>query len=92
MNNQLAAAREQINSIDDQLVKLLEQRFQAVTQVNEYKRAHDLPILDSHREEQVLEKISDQVKYPQLIPHLQAIFKVIMKQSREYQAAHRKED
>lgn len=92
MNNELTTARKQINAIDSQLVKLLQQRFQAVTQVNEYKRTHDLPILDSHREQRVLDRIADEAGDAQLTPYLQAIFQSIMKQSREYQAAHRKED
>ena len=43
---ELDQARQEINRINQQLVKLLEQRFTAVTKVNNYKVAHQLPILD----------------------------------------------
>lgn len=92
MSNLLAVAREEINDVDQQIVKLLAQRFRAVTQVNEYKCTHHLPILDRQREQQVLAKIAKQPIDPELTPYLQEIFKSIMTQSRQYQATRRKED
>lgn len=92
MEEQLAQARQKINGIDQQIVRLLEQRFAAVVEVNDYKRRHQLPVLDSQREKQVLQKIADLSTDKATVGYLQKIFAEIMHQSREYQHDQRKED
>ena len=54
--NQLEQARAQIDTVDRQMAALFEQRMAAVRQVIEYKQATGMPILDSGREAQVIEK------------------------------------
>ena len=48
--------REQINQIDDQMVKLFEERMKAAEKVAEYKKERSLPIKDEAREKIVIEK------------------------------------
>lgn len=88
---ELNQARQEINRINQQLVKLLEQRFTAVTKVNNYKVAHQLPILDQQREQSILNKVTTETSDP-ATPFIAAIFQDIMKQSRQYEQALRKED
>jgi monofunctional chorismate mutase len=92
MSNQLTAARDEINAIDQQLIQLLERRFKAVVKVNAYKRSHQLPVLDSKRESQVLARVAESVGDQQLTSYLQAIFTEIMHQSRKKQEQQRKEE
>lgn len=92
MDDQLAQARQKINGIDQQLVHLLEERFSAVVEVNDYKRRHHLPVLDSQREREVLQKIAALSTNETTVSYLQKIFAEIMHQSREYQHDQRKED
>ena len=46
----LAISRKKINELDQQLVKLLEERFSVVIEINNYKTKHDLPVFDAKRE------------------------------------------
>ena len=47
--NQLEKARQTIDSIDEQIAQLYEQRMDAVEQVLNYKKENHLPILDASR-------------------------------------------
>ena len=49
----LDEAREKINAIDEQMAQLFEQRMQTVEDVIRYKREHQMPVLDSAREQAV---------------------------------------
>ena len=48
--------RKEIDQIDEQLVDLFEKRMDTVIHVAEYKLAHDLPVLNAGREQQVIDK------------------------------------
>lgn len=82
---ELAAARQKINQLDDQIVHLLAQRFDAVTKVNEAKLAADLPVMDHGREDQVLDRVANQDPNPATRAYMRNIFKTIMKNARDYQ-------
>ncbi len=58
----LDCIREQINTIDSQLVELLEKRMELVDQVTAYKRATGKPVLDTSRENAVLERVGKLVQ------------------------------
>jgi monofunctional chorismate mutase len=47
--------RKEINSIDEELVKLLERRFNVVLKIGQYKKENNLPIYDEKREKMVIE-------------------------------------
>ncbi|WP_235995442.1 chorismate mutase [Secundilactobacillus yichangensis] len=83
--NKLTAARQQINDIDDEIVRLLAQRFDAVTKVNEAKAAANLPIMDRGREDQVLDRVMGNDPNPETRIYMRNIFATIMKNSRDYQ-------
>ena len=42
--------RKQIDEIDDQLVKLFQQRMETAADIAAYKKANKLPVLDAGRE------------------------------------------
>lgn len=87
----LATSRKKINELDQQLVKLLEERFNVVTAVNNYKTKHDLPVFDAKREQQVLAKVAELADDSAILPYLQKIYQEIMQSSREYQESQRKD-
>ncbi|HEM3694959.1 TPA: chorismate mutase [Streptococcus suis] len=84
--------REQINSIDSQLVELLEKRMELVDQVTAYKRATGKPVLDTSRENAVLERVGNLVQKDDYRSAIQATFSDMMAQSRAYQAAKLAQD
>lgn len=52
----LDRARQSINEVDREMVRLFEQRMDAVRLVAEYKKAYGIPVEDSAREEQILKR------------------------------------
>ncbi|HFU3985247.1 TPA: chorismate mutase [Streptococcus suis] len=84
--------REQINKIDSQLVDLLEQRMELVDQVTAYKRATGKPVLDTSRENAILERVGNLVQKDDYRSAIQATFSDMMAQSRVYQAAKLAQD
>ncbi|MBP1926419.1 monofunctional chorismate mutase [Sedimentibacter acidaminivorans] len=69
----LTQIRDEINSIDKELVKLLEKRFNLVLKVGEYKAVRNIPIFDEGREKIVIEKCKkhlDNKKYESYIERL----------------------
>lgn len=55
---ELKDLRNKIDQIDQELVTLIEQRLEVVKQIGDYKKKHNLPILDQNREQEVLDKNS----------------------------------
>lgn len=51
--------RNQIDEIDRQMVELFKRRMDCSVQVAEYKKEHNKPILNTEREEQVLDKVEE---------------------------------
>jgi len=59
--NELDQCRREIDEIDAQLLKLFESRMDVVLNVASYKIKHNLPVLNQNRENEVLEKIMQQI-------------------------------
>ncbi|MCY7071492.1 chorismate mutase [Streptococcus oralis] len=81
----LDVIRQEIDQIDDQIVKLLEERMRLVDQVVAYKKASGKPILDSKREEVIFEKVKNRVEDKRYQETIVATFSDILKRSRDYQ-------
>ena len=77
--------RQEIDQIDDQIVKLLEERMQLVEGVVAYKKASGKPILDTKREEVNFEKVRSRVSNKNYQETIVASFSHILKRSRDYQ-------
>ena len=56
----LSVLRNEIDSLDDALINLLDQRMKVCREVGLYKQTHDMPVLQSDRFSQILEKRSKQ--------------------------------
>ena len=81
----LNSIRQEIDQIDDQIVKLLEERMHLVEEVVAYKKASGKPILDTKREQVIFEKVRSRVEDRRYQETIVATFSDILKRSREYQ-------
>jgi chorismate mutase/prephenate dehydratase len=81
----LGKIRTRIDSIDKELVKLLEERMEIVEDVIRYKKANNMKIFDSKREEEVIKKNTDRVKDQALKKYIEKMLNDIMSVSKEYQ-------
>ena len=77
--------RQEIDKIDDQIVKFLEERMHLVEGVVAYKKASGKAILDTKREEAIFEKVRNRVEDKQYQETIVATFSDILKRSRDYQ-------
>ena len=77
--------RQEIDQIDDQIVKLLEERMHLVEGVVAYKKASGKPILETKREEAIFEKVRSRVSNKKYEETIIATISDILKRSRDYQ-------
>ena len=77
--------RREIDQIDDQIVKLLEERMHLVEDVVAYKKASGKAILDTKREEVIFEKVRNRVSNKKYEETIVETFSDILKRSRDYQ-------
>ena len=76
--------RDQIDVIDDALVKLFLQRMQLSAQIAAYKKKHNLPVHVPAREEEILEKVSEQAG-ADFEAYIRALYTTLFELSRSYQ-------
>ncbi|MDU6724256.1 MAG: chorismate mutase [Streptococcus mitis] len=81
----LDSIRQEIDQIDDQIVKLLEERMHLVEGVVAYKKASGKQILDTKREAIIFEKVRSRVEDKRYQETIVATFSDILKRSRDYQ-------
>lgn len=83
--NKLEIARKQINEIDRAMADLFERRMEAARQVAEYKQENGLPVFDSARETEVIERNSALIKDQNLRSYYVNFLKYNMTLSKKYQ-------
>lgn len=81
---ELSEIREEINQIDDQLVKLFVQRMELSSQVAVYKKEHKMPIFVPAREREILKKVAE-MSGPELGGYTRLLYSMIMDLSRSHQ-------
>ncbi|MBR4163665.1 MAG: chorismate mutase [Solobacterium sp.] len=77
--------REMIDEIDRQLVELFEKRFAIVKDIIDYKIEKRMPILDSGREAEIVQKNCDRIENDDIRPYFKALYKYMISLSRDYQ-------
>ncbi|MCM6881582.1 chorismate mutase [Enterococcus italicus] len=82
----LSAKRKQIDAIDQKLVHLLEERMMVVTAISEEKRQQKIAVLDSNRENEVLQAVRREVKQSDFEEAIVDTFRDVMKHSRTFQS------
>ncbi len=81
----LNEVRKEINEIDEKMRELFVKRMAAAHKVAEYKIAHGLPILDSARENEVIERNAAKLDDEELRPYYVSFLQGNMAVSRSYQ-------
>ena len=78
---ELTELRENLDVIDEQIVKLFEERMEISEQVASYKKEHKLPVLDESREKQKIEAVKN-LSTPKNREDTAKLFEKIMELSR----------
>ena len=79
--------REEIDILDRRIISLLEERFEVIREVSDWKKKMGIEIEDLSREQEILKKIEDFLKESgsEKRIYLERIYKVIFEESKEYQ-------
>lgn len=77
--------RREIDLIDEELVRLFERRLELALKVSEYKKENSLPIFDSNRETEVINKAKSRLHNPQFEDYVEEFFTDIMEISKKLQ-------
>ncbi|MGX7025677.1 chorismate mutase [Vagococcus hydrophili] len=81
----LKEIREEVNQIDQELVRLLEKRYACVDEIVRIKKEQHIATLDSTREQEVLKQVADLVENKDYEISIMRTFQDIMDRSKEYQ-------
>ena len=83
--NKIKEFREKINSIDNRIIKLLEERFLIAKEIGQIKFNSNNKILDAKREREIIDNLNIKTKIISK-ESLSVIYKNIFKVSREMQS------
>ncbi|KEI02393.1 chorismate mutase [Clostridium botulinum] len=82
----LKELRKEIDSIDNKLICLFQKRMEAVLKVAEYKKKNNIPILNTSREQEVIDKNIKLICNDDFEKPVEDFLKSIMGISKELQA------
>lgn len=76
--------RLEIDKIDDQLIKLFQERMEVAAKIGQFKKENGLPVLNSQREREKLNDVADKSK-PEMKSYLRVLYSLLFELSRSYQ-------
>lgn len=82
----LKKLRDDIDSIDEELITLFQKRMETVLKVAEYKKKNNIPILNANREDEVINKNSKLIYNEDFKKPVEEFLKDVMKISKDLQA------
>lgn len=82
---QLDELRLKIDTLDEQLLQLLNERAKVALQIGELKKSQKLPLYHPKRENSVIENVLSSNKGPLSSEHIQLVFTDIIKICKEIQ-------
>ena len=85
LEESLETLRQKIDTIDRELVALLEKRMDTVTKIGQVKKEGNQSVYDEKREQQVLDKVAKLLKNKGYKETITNTYVDLMKHSREYQ-------
>lgn len=85
MDKRILKLRQSIDEIDEKILSLLEERMKISVQVGELKSKLDVPIEDSQRETDIIERLTNNAKGTLTEEQLIRIFKAVFKSSKQIQ-------
>ena len=80
----LEELRQEIDKVDDQLLRLIEQRMDIAGQIADFKKENRLPVLNAAREREKLMKVSDASR-EDLQDYMRVLYSLLFELSRSYQ-------
>ena len=75
--------RQEIDTIDAELVSLLNRRYAACLEIGKLKQSSGTMVLDSNREQKIINRLNELSEYPDMI---ETLWPVIMAFSRNLQS------
>ena len=81
----LTELRNEMDSIDDQLVQLFGQRMKVAAQIAAYKKENNLPILMPIREREKLQDVAEKAG-PEMANYTRVLYSMLFELSRSYQS------
>lgn len=87
--HELNTLRQEVSDLNCEILKLLVERGEAVQKLGDYKRAHQMPIHDPKREEEILEEISNMQHAPYPLESIQEIYQAIFNAAKDIQYLQR---
>ena len=81
-------ARIKINEIDAKMIELFKERIQAVMQILEYKKEHNLAVFDEKREIELIAKNIKLLNDSELEKYYLKFFQGVLESSKDYQRDH----
>ncbi len=82
--------REQIDSIDSELVRLFTERMEIAAKVADYKKENNMPIYVPARERAVLQSVAEQAG-PEMANYTRVLYSMLFELSRSYQSKRNSE-
>lgn len=76
--------RNEIDEIDDSLVKLFEKRMQSTARLAKHKKEHSVPVSDRTREREIIYRMSGKVA-PELAGYTKSLYNTLFDLSKTYQ-------
>ena len=77
--------RDRLDKIDEELVRLFEQRMETSLMIGDYKKKNNVPIFDEARERIVIERLKNRLKNKTLEDSLEKFFIHLMNLSKNVQ-------
>lgn len=81
----LQQKRNKIDNIDKEIVKLFEERMNTVIEIAKIKKENNMEVLDSTRENIVIEKVKSYLENKELEEYLVDFYSELMIISKDYQ-------
>ena len=85
MELDLGQIRQELDTIDKEMIALFSRRMGLVSQVAAYKKEKNMPILDSGREAQILDKVGREAG-EELAEYAKTVYQTLLQVSKAYQA------
>lgn len=87
-DSEFAALREEIDSLDHQILELVAARIRVVLKVGDYKRARGMNVYDPERERELLDRLSKAAPAPLDADTARRIFERLVDESRRLEQLH----
>lgn len=81
----LIELRMEIDHIDNDIIKLLEKRFEVVKEIKKYKMEEKLNSEDLGREKEILNRLRNLVQDESCVDNIESVYKTIFLESKKIQ-------